>query len=86
VFLSKEDGQNLQRTCAPMDHAAGARIKDGIPRYWFWDYDSDEKTHTLGLQHERIVSIVKLEQLFEPAEFVTWTPKWVVPRDWGHLS
>lgn len=86
VFYSEDDGQNVERTCAPMDYAAGARIKDGIPRYWVWDYDSDEKNHPLPLRSERIVSLTTLDQSFDPAEFVTWKTNWQIARDWGQYS
>lgn len=44
-FYSEDDGRYVERVCAPMDHAAGTRIKDGIPRYWVWDFESDKTNH-----------------------------------------
>ncbi len=35
-FYSEDDGRYIERVCAPMDHAAGTRIKDGIPRTRAW--------------------------------------------------
>ena len=86
VFYSEEDKCFLQRICAPMDYATGTRIKDGIPRYWVWDFDSDTKTHTLPLRHERIKSITVLNETFDPSEFVTWVTRWTIDRDWGKFS
>ncbi|MEI7238047.1 hypothetical protein WCU73_06060 [Pectobacterium brasiliense] len=37
-FYSEDDGDYIERVCAPMDYAAGKRINDGIPRYWVWGF------------------------------------------------
>lgn len=86
TFFSQEDGETLIRTCAPMDFGPTRIAKDGLDRYHFWDYDSDEMRHPLMLLPEQIVSIVILESPFEPAEFVTWQTNWHYPRDWGEHS
>jgi len=86
VFFSKEDNGDIERTCAPMDYAVGQNIKDNIERYWVWDYDSDTKKHTLGIRPERIKLLVVLDENFDPAEFVTWTPNWNIFRQWGQFS
>lgn len=86
TFYSKEDRRELTRTCAPMDYAPGARIGDGIHRYWFWDFDSDTQEHTLGLLDDSIVNIEPLQATFAPADFVTWIPNWAIQRDWGAYS
>ena len=89
-FYSKEDGEVLTRTCAPMDYGPSRRAKDKSNRYHFWDYDSDSGTrHTLSLLPDQIVSIEKLDADFAPASFVTWnlvTSPWFVTRDWGAFS
>jgi hypothetical protein len=74
TFFSKEDGRNLIRKCAPMD------------RFHAWDYESDEKNHTLSLLPEQIVSIEVLSEMFNPSEFIRWEPNWIVTRDWGDYS
>lgn len=86
TFYSEEDGGYLTRICAPMDWAEGARIKDGVRRYWVWDYESDKKNHTLPLRAERIRSLEVLDAVFDPAEFVSWNTNWSIARDWGALS
>lgn len=86
TFFSEEDNGYIERTCAPMDYAIGQRIKDNIKHYWVWDYDSDKKNHTLGLRSEKIRSLVILDEIFEPSEFVTWTPNWDIARQWGSFS
>ena len=85
-FFSKEDGSILQRTCAPMDYGPSRRAHNKDDRYHFWDYDSDTKTHTLSLLSNQVKNIEVLQESFDPAEFVTWTPDWIVPRDWGEYS
>lgn len=85
-FYSEDDGSYIERVCAPMDYAAGRRIRDGIPRYWVWDFDSDQANHTLPLKAERIEWMVDTGELFDPATFVTWRTAWVIDRDWGAFS
>ncbi|CAI2492753.1 Uncharacterised protein [Serratia fonticola] len=85
-FYSEEDGGYIERVCAPMDYATGARIKDGIPRYWVWDFESDKANHTLPLRVERIEYMIDTGERFEPLSFVSWRPAWVIGRDWGQYS
>lgn len=82
-FHSKEDGRTLVRTCAPMDFGPSRRAHDKSDRFHFWDYDSDTARHTLSLLPQQIVSIEVLSEEFDPADFVSWEPNWLVARDWG---
>lgn len=86
AFHSKEDGHALTRTCAPMDYGPGTRAHNKSDRFHSWDYDSDTERHTLSLLPEQVISIEVLSDLFDPAEFVTWQPNWIVQRDWGPYS
>lgn len=89
TFFSKEDGQNLVRTCAPMDYGPSRRARDKSDRYHFWDYDSDTKRHTLSILPEQVIGIELTSENFDPSEFVTWntvSSLWFVPRDWGRFS
>ncbi|GGY93474.1 hypothetical protein [Shewanella fodinae] len=86
TFASKEDGHNLTRICAPMDFGPSRRAHNQDNRYHLWDYDSDKSNHTLSLLPDQIVEMEFLEELFDPADFVTWTPNWIVERDWGRYS
>jgi hypothetical protein len=86
TFFSQDDGQNLVRTCAPMDFGPTRIAKDGLDRYHFWDYDSDQGRHPLMLLPDQIVSITILNEPFDPAEFVSWETNWHHPRDWGAHS
>lgn len=85
-FYSEEDRGYIERVCAPMDYAAGKRIHDGIPRYWVWDFESDKANHTLPLRAERIEWMNDAGEVFDPASFVSWPPKWVIARNWGQHS
>jgi hypothetical protein len=86
-FRSKEDrGSVLTRICAPMDYGPGKKQKDGGSRYWFWDYTSDTKAHTLGLSDGQIMSMTVTDDEFDPTEFVDWATDWIIPRDWGSCS
>lgn len=85
-FYSKEDGAIISRKCAPMDYGPSRRAKDKSNRYHFWDLTSDSRNHTLSLLPSQLKSLEVLGDSFDPSEFVTWKPKWVIPRDWGHYS
>lgn len=86
TFFSKDDGGYITRTCAPMDYGPSKRAKSKDDRYHLWDFDSDSGSHTLSLPINQIKSIVPLGQNFDPAGFVTWSPNWIIPRDWGKFS
>jgi hypothetical protein len=90
-FFSKEDERVIVRKCAPMDFGPSKRFKDGINRYYVWDYfpDGGKKPHPIPLEPKQIKEIKVLEETFNPAEFVTWNLiayPWHVKRDWGQFS
>lgn len=86
TFHSKEDGHALSRVCAPMDYGPSSRAHDKSDRFHSWDYDSDTERHTLSLLPIQVIDIAVLADHFDPSEFVTWKPKWIVKRDWGAYS
>ncbi|MEH6472814.1 MAG: hypothetical protein V7752_16360 [Halopseudomonas sp.] len=86
TFYSKEDGRSLTRLCAPMDFGPSGRGSDTSDKFHFWDYESDVKPHPLSLPPSQIISIVPTDNSFDPSEFVTWQPNWLVSRDWGRFS
>lgn len=86
TFFSKEDNSNLSRVCAPMDFGPSRRTKEQDDRYHSWDYESDKEKHTLSLPIAQVVMIELLEESFDPAEFVTWPPNWILARNWGSFS
>ena len=86
TFNSKEDGHAITRLCAPMDYGPSTRAHDKSDRFHSWDYDSDTTRHTLSLLPEQVISIEVLPETFDPSEFVTWSPNWIVRRGWGQYS
>lgn len=89
TFYSKEDEGILVRKCAPMDYGPSRRTHVKNDRFHLWDYESDERIHTLSLNPWQVKSLEVLDEAFDPTEFVTWDTKqskWFVPRDWGKYS
>jgi hypothetical protein len=82
TFFSQKDRQVIVRTCAPVDYSPSTHARDQRNRFHFWDYEGHPRAHPLPLRAEYIRSIEPLPETFDPAEFVTWTPDWKVPRDW----
>ncbi len=78
-FYSQPDSGVLDRVCAPVDYGPGG-VKDGLNRYWLWDYASDVGSHTLGLVPQQILDLQVLGEVFDPTEFVLApSPATVVP-------
>ncbi|MGU3585912.1 hypothetical protein ACLBYD_22400 [Rhodococcus sp. C26F] len=89
TFFSKEDRSPLTRICAPMDFGPSRITKDRQPRYHFWNFDSDKKSHTLSLPANQVISIELTNDTFDPSEFITWdinASPWHVARNWGAYS
>jgi hypothetical protein len=68
-YYSTPDSGVLDRVCAPMDYGPGGDSKDGLNRYWLWDYASDTGSHTLGLVPQQIMDLQVLGEVFDPAPF-----------------
>lgn len=83
TFYSKQDRESLVRLCAPMDYGAGSRTKDKSDRFHLWDYESATSYHPLSLLPSQIINMNFLDEAFEPSEFISWTPNWIIKRDWG---
>ena len=82
---SQEKGM-IERICVPFDHGPSRRYKDGLDRFHFYDLDSPDGKHNLSILPEQLIAIEILETLFDPETYVTWTPNWIVKRDWGRFS
>lgn len=85
TFDSNEKGR-ITRLCVPFDFGPSRRYKDGENRYHFYDLDSPDGSHNLALLPDQIVSLELTDETFDPADYVTWTPNWFTPRDWGRYS
>jgi Hsp20/alpha crystallin family len=46
-FYSQADSGVLDRVCAPMDYGPGGEFKDGLNRYWLWDYGTFGRSFSL---------------------------------------
>jgi hypothetical protein len=69
-FYSKPDSGVLDRVCAPIEYGPGSENKDGLNRYWLWDYASETGSHTIGLVPQQIVALQVLGEVFDPAQFI----------------
>lgn len=76
----------ITRTCVPFDFGVSRKYKDGIERFHFYDLDSPDVNHNLSILPEKLYSLDILDQEFNPADYVNWTPNWIVSRDWGIYS
>ena len=82
-FDSNEKGIII-RNCIPFDFGPSRRYRDGKDRYHFYDLDSPSGNHNLSILPSQILSIDIMEESFDPAQYVTWSPvKWFLARDWG---
>lgn len=84
-FNSKEKGV-ITRQCIPFDFGPSRRYKDGLDRFHFYDLDSPDGNHILSILPEQIISLTLTTDNFEPKNYINWTPKWFISRDWGIYS
>lgn len=83
--ITDEKGR-ITRRCVPFDYGSSKKYKDKSDRFHFYDLDSPDGSHNLSILPGQLEEIIILNESFEPAEFVKWTPNWIVPRDWGSYS
>jgi len=86
VTVNSQEKGMIKRKCIPFDFGPSRRYKDGKERYHFYDLDSPDGSHNLSILPEQLMDLSILGEHFEPGEYVTWTPKWYVSRDWGEFS
>jgi len=86
AFIAKDDGVLRVRKCVPFDYGISRKYKDGEDRFHFYDLDSPDGKHNLSLLPEQIQNVNLLNENFDPADYVKWTPNWIVDRDWGVYS
>ncbi len=85
VFDSYEKGI-IERTCIPFDFGPSRRYKDGQDRYHFYDLDSPDGKHNLSILPSQIKSLTLMNETFNPGDYITWEPNWILKRDWGSYS
>jgi len=86
TFFAKKDNLNRTRKCVPFDFAYGKRDKNPIQKYQLYDLDSPIGRHNLALEESQIINLVKLNESFNPADYISWEPNWELARDWGEYS
>ena len=85
VVNSFEKGR-IERTCVPFDYGPSRKFKDGGNRYHLYDLDSPDGSHNLSILPNQLVSVEIMADVFNPADYVKWTPRWFFPRNWGSFS
>ena len=85
-FIAKEDNLLRNRKCVPFDFGASRKFKDNSDRFHFLDLNSPDGKHNLSLLPTQIQRIELLDETFEPSKYITWTPNWIIDRDWGIYS
>lgn len=88
TFNSFEKGE-ITRICIPFDFGPSQKDDaiDKTEKYHVLDLDTpEEKPHNLAVAEDRMISVQVLQESFEPGEYVTWSPSWIYPRDWGDKS
>ena len=86
TFIAKKDKTNRVRKCIPFDYAYGTREKNPIKKYQLYDLDSPSGRHNLALEENQIIDLVKLDESFNPADYISWETNWEIERDWGEYS
>ena len=84
-FNSNEKGI-ISRKCIPFDFGPSRRYKDKQDRYHLYDLDSPSKSHNLSLLPSQLLNLIVTEETFDPGDYATWQPNWIVARDWGRFS
>jgi len=74
------------RLCIPFDYGISRRYKDGKERYHLYSLNGPEGAHNISILPEQILEIGLTNEHFDPGNYVTWTPNWIVKRDWREYS
>ena len=86
-FIDKSKGNEIQsRLCIPFDYGPSKTSNDKSDKFQFYDLSRHRGSHILSKLPEEIIDIIQTEDRFEPADYVKWTPHWIIPRDWGDFS
>ncbi|MAC82771.1 MAG: hypothetical protein CL624_01415 [Arcobacter sp.] len=85
-FVAKEDNVLRNRKCVPFDYGESKKYRDGKDRFHFLDLNSPDGKHNLSILPGQVKKVEVLNENFKPEEYVTWTPNWIIERDWGEYS
>lgn len=86
ITFDSEDKGVITRTCVPYDYGPSNRYHDGRDRYHFQDLNSPEGSHPLSILPKQIKHLEISNKSFNPSDYIKWTPRWHVKRDWGNYS
>lgn len=83
VYDSKEKGR-ITRKCAPLDYGPSQRKGKlyGTEKYHVFDLNSPDQPHPIAMEPDRIVSMSRSTETFNPKSFINWEVHWLVPRNW----
>jgi hypothetical protein len=87
VKFNSQDKGEITRKCLPFDFGPWRRkINPNPDRYHLYDLDSPDGQHNLSILPDQIIEISLLDEYFDPANYINWTPSWFIIRDWGIYS
>jgi len=73
-FYSIADSGVIDLVCAPLDYRPVEEAKDGVNRYHFWNYTTNNGSHRLVFLPEQILALSVLGMVFDPTEFAVSVP------------
>lgn len=76
----------IERKAIPYDYGPSRKYRDGADRYHFYNLNSPDGAHNLSILPEQLLKIGLTGEEFEPGDYITWKPNWIVKRDWGKYS
>ena len=77
----------IERKCIPFDFWPSRRnITPNPDRFHFYDLNSPDGKHNLSIVPDQVIQLEILDEDFDPANYVKWTPNWFIERDWGIYS
>lgn len=85
-FVAKRDGLLRNRKCVPFDFGPSSRGNDKTDKYHFLDLNSPQGSHTLSILPEQVTKIELMNETFEPSKYISWSPNWIIDRNWGEHS
>ena len=86
IVVNTHEKGIIERKCIPYDYGPSRKYKDGLDRYHFYDLDSPEGNHNLSILPDQLVTISLSNTTFNPGDYVTWKPNWIIKREWGQYS
>jgi hypothetical protein len=86
ITLETRDEGVVERVCIPFDFGANKKYKDGLERYYFNALDSSDGRKDLAVLESKLLTVEVLPEHFDPEDYITWDPNWILKRNWGIYS